>query len=115
MKRFRLGTLMLLIVIAALGITVVIQQVRATRREAALWGLRAELRSLRPKHPSSQEVWDAFLKRYREEAERRAEAAKETEVRPQPKIGPRGQTTFLVLQADPTSGSIGPRNGGKGT
>jgi hypothetical protein len=36
MKRFRLRTLMLLIVIAALGIAVVVQQRRAARREAEL-------------------------------------------------------------------------------
>jgi hypothetical protein len=34
MKRFRLSTLMLLIVIAALGVALVVQQRRATRREA---------------------------------------------------------------------------------
>jgi hypothetical protein len=34
MKRFRLSTLMLLIVIAALGVALVVQQQRAARREA---------------------------------------------------------------------------------
>lgn len=36
MKRFRLSTVMLLIVIAALGLALVVQQERATRREARL-------------------------------------------------------------------------------
>jgi type II secretory pathway pseudopilin PulG len=36
MKRFRLSTLMLLIVIAALGVALVVQQRRAARREAEL-------------------------------------------------------------------------------
>jgi hypothetical protein len=36
MKRFRLSTLMLLVVIAALSIALVVQQRRATRREAKL-------------------------------------------------------------------------------
>jgi hypothetical protein len=36
MKRFRLSTLMLLIVIAALSIALVVQQQRAARREAEL-------------------------------------------------------------------------------
>ena len=40
MRRFRLSTLMLLIVIAALGVALVVQQRRAARREA---GLQAEL------------------------------------------------------------------------
>ena len=34
MKRFRLGTLLLLVAIAALGIAMVVQQRRAARREA---------------------------------------------------------------------------------
>lgn len=36
MKRFRLSTLMLLIVITAMGVTLVVQQQRAARREAEL-------------------------------------------------------------------------------
>ena len=36
MKRFRLSTLMLLIVIAALGVALVLSQMRAARREAQL-------------------------------------------------------------------------------
>jgi hypothetical protein len=36
MRRFRLSTLMLMIVIAALGIALVVQQRRAARREAEL-------------------------------------------------------------------------------
>ena len=36
MKRFRLSTLMLLIVIAALGVALVVHQVRSSRRESEL-------------------------------------------------------------------------------
>jgi hypothetical protein len=36
MRRFRLSTLMLLVVIAALGVALVVQERRATRREAEL-------------------------------------------------------------------------------
>jgi hypothetical protein len=42
MKRFRLSTLMLLIVIAALGVAMVVQQRRAARREAELRARLAE-------------------------------------------------------------------------
>ena len=42
MRRFRLSTLMLLIVIAALGIVMVVQQRRAARREAELQARLAE-------------------------------------------------------------------------
>jgi hypothetical protein len=38
MKRFRLSTLMLLIVIAALSVALLLQQHRASRREAELEG-----------------------------------------------------------------------------
>ena len=47
MKRFRLGTLMLLIVIAALGIGLVVQQRRAARREAELQARLARVQSER--------------------------------------------------------------------
>jgi uncharacterized protein HemX len=43
LKRIRLSTLMLLVVIAALGITVVVQQRRSARREAELQARIAEL------------------------------------------------------------------------
>lgn len=36
MKRFRLSTIMLLVIIAALGLALVVQQDRASPREAAL-------------------------------------------------------------------------------
>ena len=42
MKRFRLSTLMLLIVIAALGVAMVVQQRRAARRESELRARLAE-------------------------------------------------------------------------
>jgi hypothetical protein len=45
MRRFRLSTLMLLIVIAALSLTLVVQQRQATRREAEL---RAQLARFLP-------------------------------------------------------------------
>jgi type II secretory pathway pseudopilin PulG len=51
MKRFRLRTLMLLIVIAALGIAVVVQQRRAARREAEL---QAQLELLNDKYDNMQ-------------------------------------------------------------
>jgi hypothetical protein len=84
MRRFRLSTLLLLIVIAALGITVVMQQVRAARREAELRAARdaAELRAaeaLSRSSPSNEEIWESFLKQHREEAERRATSAKPAE------------------------------------
>jgi hypothetical protein len=66
MKRFRLGTLMLLIVIAALGITVVMQQVRAARREADLERVQMAYSQLLAKQPRA-DPWEPFLKRYREE------------------------------------------------
>jgi hypothetical protein len=40
MKRFRLSTLMLLIVIAALGVGLIVQHDRASRREAKLQARR---------------------------------------------------------------------------
>jgi hypothetical protein len=45
MKRFRLRTLMLLIVIAALGVAVVVQQWRAARREVELQAGLARLQA----------------------------------------------------------------------
>jgi hypothetical protein len=45
MKRFRLSTLMLLIVIAALGVAVVVQQRRAARREVELQAGLAKLQA----------------------------------------------------------------------
>jgi hypothetical protein len=42
MKRFRLSTLMLLVVIAALGVALVVQHRRAARREAELEARLAE-------------------------------------------------------------------------
>jgi hypothetical protein len=80
MRRFRLKTLMLLVVIAALGITVVMQQVRAARREAELQAaLRAHAWELSRLRPSPEEIWESFLKQHREEAERRAKLAKPAE------------------------------------
>jgi hypothetical protein len=46
LKRIRLSTLMLLVVIAALGITVVVQQRRSAHREAELQARIAELESI---------------------------------------------------------------------
>ncbi|HEV3338944.1 MAG TPA: hypothetical protein VG125_01265 [Pirellulales bacterium] len=43
MKRFRLSTLMLLVVIAALGIGLVVEHQRAARREAELQAQLAKL------------------------------------------------------------------------
>jgi hypothetical protein len=43
MKRFRLGTLMLLIVIAALVVALAVQQQRAARREAELQARQVRL------------------------------------------------------------------------
>jgi hypothetical protein len=43
MRRFRLSTLMLLVVIAALGVALAVQQRRAARRED---GLRAKIKGL---------------------------------------------------------------------
>ena len=85
MRRFRLSTLMLLIVIAALGITVVMQQVRAARREAKLRDAMAQIRPLRQFPTSNEEIWESFLKQYREEADRRAELAKQAEAQQKPK------------------------------
>ena len=48
MKRFRLSTLMLLIVIAAVCITLKLQQERAARREAALDARLAEANEVLP-------------------------------------------------------------------
>ncbi len=45
MKRFRLSTLMLLIMIAALGVALAVQQRRAARREAELQARLAELQN----------------------------------------------------------------------
>ena len=45
MKRFRLSTLMLLIVIAALSIALVVQERRAARREAKLQSELAKLQA----------------------------------------------------------------------
>jgi hypothetical protein len=88
MRRIRLSTLMLLIVIAALAVTVVMQQVRAARREAELRAAQnhavAMSRFLRPS-PTSEEIWDSFLKQHRQEAERRAKSAKPAEAQQKPK------------------------------
>jgi hypothetical protein len=54
MKRFRLSTLMLLIVIAALSIALMLQQHRASRREAELQGRLAQ-------------SWPLFVKRQQTE------------------------------------------------
>jgi colicin import membrane protein len=58
MKRFRLSTLMLLIVIAALGTALVMQQRRAARREAELQARLAQ-------------SWPLFLKQQREDTQMR--------------------------------------------
>lgn len=55
MKRFRLSTLMLVIVIAALSIALAVQHVRTSRREAELQARLAQ-------------SWPLFLKQHREEA-----------------------------------------------
>jgi hypothetical protein len=65
-----------------LGITMVMQQVRAARREAELQAaLRAHASVLSRLRPSlgSEEIWESFLKQHREEVERRAKLAKPTE------------------------------------
>jgi competence protein ComGF len=54
MKRFRLSTLLLLIVIAALSIALVVQHVQTSRREAELQARLAQ-------------SWPLFLKQQREE------------------------------------------------
>ncbi len=51
MKRFRLGTLMLLVIIAALATALTVQQHRAARREAAM---QAEIASLRAASANSK-------------------------------------------------------------
>ncbi len=58
MRRFRLSTLMLLIVIAALSIALVVQHVRSSRREAELQARLAQ-------------SWPLFLKQQREETQLR--------------------------------------------
>jgi hypothetical protein len=58
MRRFRLKTLMLLVVIAALGLALVLQQSRATRREAELETRLKEARSQIP----GDEVRKAWVK-----------------------------------------------------
>ena len=63
MKRVRLSTLMLLIVIAALGVALVVQQRRAARREADLQARLAQ-------------SWPVYLTHQREEALLRRLAAK---------------------------------------
>jgi hypothetical protein len=83
MKRVRLGMLMPLIVIAALGTTVVMQQVRAARREADLEWFRMAYSQLLAKQPRA-DYWEPFLKRYREEWAKRelknqAEKGRESE------------------------------------
>ena len=55
MRRFRLSTLMLLVVIAALGVALVVQQRRSARREADLQARLAQ-------------SWPVYLKQQREEA-----------------------------------------------
>ena len=52
MLRYRLSTLMLLVVIAALSITLAVQHQRAVRREAELTGKLAAMR------PGSQSWWN---------------------------------------------------------
>jgi hypothetical protein len=66
MKRFRLSTLMLLIVIAALGIALVVQHGRAALREADLQRVQMAYSQLLAKQPR-EDPWEPFLKRYREE------------------------------------------------
>lgn len=56
MRRFRLGTLMLLIVIAALFLALVVQNHRAARREAELQARLAQ-------------SWPLFLKQQREDTQ----------------------------------------------
>ena len=63
MKRFRLSTVMLLIVIAALCLALVVQQRRAARREADLQARLAQ-------------SWPVYLTQQREEALLRRLAAK---------------------------------------
>jgi hypothetical protein len=68
MRRFRMSTLMLLIVIAALGIALVVQQQRSARREAEF---RVTLRRalLLTPSPRSEDIWQSFLKQHREHEE----------------------------------------------
>jgi hypothetical protein len=63
MKRFRLSTLMLLVVIAALGIALVVQQRRAARREAEL---QAGIRN-------REEIMTYYIRRWRKLSELVAE------------------------------------------
>jgi hypothetical protein len=58
MRRFRLSTLMLLIVLAALCVALVVQHDRATHRETELQARLAQ-------------SWPLFLKQQREDAEMR--------------------------------------------
>ena len=53
MKRFRLGTLMLFVIIAALATALTVQQHRASRREAAM---QAEIASLRAASTQQQKA-----------------------------------------------------------
>ena len=74
MKRFRLSTLMLLIVIAALSIALVVRERRAARREAEL---RAEIANLRFRPVSSL---PAFLSQQKREAVMRLRKDHETDL-----------------------------------
>jgi hypothetical protein len=74
MRRFRLSTLMLLIVIAALSIALVVRERRAARREAEL---RAEIANLRFRPVSSL---PAFLSQQKREAVMRLRKDHETDL-----------------------------------
>jgi hypothetical protein len=85
MKRFRLSTLMLLIVIAALGITLVVQHRRAIRTEAELRARLSQSWPLFLKQQQDDRQMRRFIEgmqqRHREELAKRSEAEAERQER----------------------------------
>jgi hypothetical protein len=75
MRRFRLGTLMLLIVIAALSIALALQHYRAARREAGLQRdialLNGEISELQRLHEAALKHWLSAVERAKAERGRR--------------------------------------------
>jgi hypothetical protein len=74
MRRFRLSTLMLLIVIAALSIALVVQQQQVARREARIAQLQNDVNVLREIEARSQKIMQSQAKKLRSAEDRKRSA-----------------------------------------
>jgi predicted Holliday junction resolvase-like endonuclease len=78
MKRFRLGTLMLVVVIAALGLGMILQELRHLRREARLEAENTQMREWIARERSSKMSITAINEEqiaYREKKKKEATSA----------------------------------------